>query len=120
MLGLVTTGSMTGNAPIYRRHPDYLRACGVYHRQWLARRKPRVAVLMGAWHLAAYRAVWMEVWPDLFGSDGVWHELTVKEAYVSGRTEATAESGLCVRLVYHPASWQWWDCRPSFSKIPDD
>ena len=114
VLGLTSSEKQTGNELVFRKHPQYLRDCGAYHRQWLDRQKPRLAVLMGGAHLAAYGcSLWSVVWPELFGPGGVWCGLELGNAFSSGRTVATAASGLRVRLVHHPASGpHWWRARP--------
>ena len=118
VLGLATTDQMTGNERVFRKHLDYLRDCGAYHRQWLDRHKPRLVVLMGVAHLRAYGcSIWSEVWPELFGSGGMWCGLELGEAFSRGRTVATVASGLRVQLVYHPSSGQYrWKCREQLAK----
>ena len=109
VLALSTGVNRTGNERVFRRHPEHLRDCGAYHRKWLDRQKPSLAVLMGAAHLTPYgSSVWSVVWPELFGPGGAWCGLELGDAFLLGRTVATAASGLRVQLVYHPSSGQYW------------
>lgn len=103
--------NQTGNERVFRKHPEYLRNCGAYHRQWLEQQQPRLALLIGAAHLEAYGwSLWAEVWPELFGPGGLWCGLQLRDAISTGRTVASAASGLRVRLAYHPSSGpHWWN-----------
>lgn len=106
--------NQTGNERVFRKHPEYLRDCGEYHGQWLERQQPRLAVLMGAAHLEAYGcSIWAGVWPELFGPGGIWCGLQLRDAVSSGRTVATAASGIRVQLANHPSSGpHWWKTLP--------
>ncbi|MDE0004966.1 MAG: hypothetical protein OXQ29_19925, partial [Rhodospirillaceae bacterium] len=93
VLGLAM--QQTGNEQVYRKHPGYLHDCGAYHRQWLERQRPRVALLIGMPHLDAYgRSIWAGVWPELFGPGGCWSGLQLGDALSTGQAVATTASGL--------------------------
>ena len=104
VLGLVPA-DMEGNDQVYRGHPQYLRACGAYHRQWLYDHQPRHVVLMGLPHLVNYGiSLWSEVWPKLFGLGGVWYGVkSLKEAFSGQTVTRDPDSGLRVQLMYHPS-----------------
>lgn len=68
VLALASSHDMTGNERIYKRkrYRNYLEECGEFHRAWLSRRKPVLAVLMGTQNVDAYRRlVFHRVFPTL-------------------------------------------------------
>ena len=96
----------------YRKpeHRQYLRSCGRSHFEWLQEQKPGLAVLLGTRHFNVYGCgVWSTVWPDLFGPNGKWCGMEMKDALNEPVT--TTESGLRVLVMYHPSSGPHWHRR---------
>ena len=70
VLALAKGGNATGNDRIYKRkrYRNYLEECGEFHRRWISRHKPDLAVLMGTQNVDTYRRlVFHRVFPMLEG-----------------------------------------------------
>ena len=68
VLALAKGEDMIGNDPIYKRkrYRSYLEECSEFHRMWISRHKPDLAVLMGTQNVDAYRRlVFRRVFPML-------------------------------------------------------
>ena len=109
VLALAKVERNTDTYKVYRKpeHRQYLRQCGRSHFEWLQEQKPGLAVLLGARHFSVYGCgVWSTVWPDLFGPNGKWCGMEMKDAL--SEPVAKTESGPRVLVMYHPSSGPHW------------
>lgn len=101
VLGLTKGEEAVGNyESTFKRFPDYIQACAVWHREWLKGVMPKLVVLMGTPNMNDYGT---RIFPEL---SGAWSKFkSLKDLYSSGAELIKIQNGPSVLLMYHPSYW---------------
>ena len=104
VLALARRGDMTGNDKVYKRHPEYLKQCADFHREWISRNQPRLLVFMGRPNLELYRSsIFDSIFPFL---EEEWRGLKPPWECVYEREKELVKTGPDepdVLWIFHPS-----------------